>query len=202
MSDNCTIHLPRKLPKGLTEERARELTVWVYKMWDIHWKEFAPTSNSRAQFQQYILRDHKELDEDQLKNIYNSIRQYTKHLRKLKSEGQKLIGIKTLSVWYNQECYNDQFIDDATRSAKPSLQLKPCSIQGCGQPVHGPMFDHCTDHIPNTKIDQLRDGYRDMVDRGVIAKGQNLKEQCRAIFAEKAKQIVGDVEKVDGPSNY
>lgn len=188
MSNNVTVHLPRKLPKGITEDRATELTRWVYKVWDMHWKEFAPTSNSRSQFQSYVLRDHKILTTDLLKTIENSIRAYAKHLRDLKNKNQKLIGIKTLSVWYNQECYNDQFIDDENRRSAATVLAKCCD-PSCDNDVHGPMFKHCTDHIPNTKLDTLRAGYQQMLDDGVVKKGQNLRQQYESIVASKITNV-------------
>lgn len=193
MSDNIAIHLPRKLPAGITKERAAELTRWVYKVWELHWKEFAPTSNSRAQFQQYVLRDYKVLDQPAMTNIENSVRSYTKHLRKLKQAGQKLIGVKTLSVWYNQECYNDQFIDDMDRRA-PAMELAQCSASGCSQKVHGPSYKYCTDHIPNTNIQVLRDGYRRMASMEDIDKNENLTPQMKVIFAKHRSRVVKSME--------
>lgn len=193
MSDNIAVHLPRKLPAGITKERAEELTRWVYKVWELHWKQFAPTSNSRAQFQQYVLRDYKILDSDNMKNIENSVRAYTKHLKKLKNSGQKLIGVKTLSVWYNQECYNDQFIDDMDRHA-PHVELSQCSVAGCFAKVHGPSFKYCVDHIPNTNIEVLRDGYRCMVNAEDIDKNDLLTPQMKAIFAKHRSRVIKSME--------
>lgn len=194
MSDNIKLHLPRKLPTGITEERAKELTIWVYKVWDMHWKAFAPTSNSRADFQKYVLRDFKILTPDLLNTIELAVKAYTKHLNSLSRKNQKLVGIKTLSVWYNQECYNDQFIEDTNRQARGPLDLAECCIDGCKHEVHGPAYQHCIDHIPNTKIESLRDGYRQMLDDGIIVKGQSLSEQCRAIFAAKVDNVKKDLK--------
>jgi hypothetical protein len=194
MSDNIKLHLPRKLPAGITEERAKELTIWVYKIWDMHWKAFAPTSNSRADFQKYVLRDYKILTPDLLTAIELAVKAYTKHLNVLSRNNHKLVGIKTLSVWYNQECYNDQFIEDTSRQASGPGDLAECCIEGCKHKVHGKAYQHCTDHIPNTNIETLRDGYRQMVDDGVIQKGQSLSEQCRAILAAKIDNVNKDLK--------
>jgi hypothetical protein len=196
MSDNIKLHLPRNLPAGITEERAKELTIWVYKVWDMHWKAFAPSSNSRADFQKYVLRDFKILTPELLNTVELAVKAYTKHLNTLSKKNQKLVGIKTLSVWYNKECYNDQFIEDTNRQATGPLELAKCCIDGCAHEVHGPMYQHCTDHIPNTKIENLRAGYRQMVADGIIQKGQSLSEQCKAIFAASVDRVNKDLANV------
>lgn len=188
--------MPIKLPAGCTKARAEELQTWAYQVWETHWKAFAPISNSRAQFLKYVLRDHKELDPELQKKIELSVKAFAKHLRMKKSAGDKLIGIKTLSVWYNQGCYEDEFIDESAASLKDRAihELKYCSKSGCTNQVHGPSYAFCADHIPQSNINQLRDAYKGLA---IDPKKGNLLEQCKAIWSSKLDQTMDNMSMED-----
>lgn len=161
--------MPIKLPKGCTNERAEEIQTWAYMVWEIHWKKFAPVSNSRADFLKYCIRDHDVLDVELMKKIELAVKAYTKYLYAKVKAGDKLVGVKTLSVWYNKSCYEDQFIDESAADLKSRTELQTCSVDGCTNPVHGPRFRFCTDHVPNTSVERLRNAYRKTVGQEVPA---------------------------------
>lgn len=186
--------MPLKLPKGCSKERAEEIKTWCYKIWEMHWKQFAPVSNSRAQFVQYAVRDYEILDEALMKKIELAVQAYTKHL-KMKAaanRGKGLIGIRTLSVWYNQSGYEDEFIDESASSLRDRIKagvekLKQCEHEGCTNPVHGYAYIYCTDHIPESGLARLRDAYKDLPldpNRG------NLQNQLKTIFAVKRDKLL------------
>ena len=189
--------MPIKLPSGCTKARAEELQTWAYRVWETHWKEFAPVSNSRAQFLKYVLRDHKDLDPDLMKKVELSVKAFAKHLRMKKSAGDKLIGVKTLSVWYNQGCYEDEFIDESAASLREratETARRSCCVEGCRSETHGPAYPYCTDHLPNPKDDSLRDAYRALP---VSKEKGNLSGQLQAMFASKLDQVMENTDMED-----
>jgi hypothetical protein len=194
--------MPLKIPTGCTQARVDEITTWAYKVWEMHWgvriRNSAPVSNSRAQFLQYCIRDYKLLDADLMNKIELSVHAFTKHLKLKRKAGVKLIGVKTLSVWYNQSCYEDQFIDESAASlqerAEAREQAAICCTEGCKKPVHGPSYPYCTDHLPNDRINILRGHYKEMRDAGDIDSSKALTPQCKAIFAKHMPNVHKDLE--------
>lgn len=189
--------MPIKLPKGCTQSRYDEIQEWTYKLWDIHWgiviKGSAPVSNSRASLLKYTIRDHDILTPELMKKIELAVLAYTKYLGQKRKAGDKLIGIKTLSVWYNQSCYEDQFIEESAASLEERTpKIGTCCIEGCNKLCHGPQYQHCTDHIPDTGIDRLRANYRDNL-KGMIHGDSPLTEQCKAIFAKHLTNVQKDL---------
>lgn len=187
--------MPIKLPKNLSKDRHAELKEWVYKVWDMHWKRFAPVSNSRAQFLQYVLRDHKELTPEILKKIELSVVAYHKHLKMKSLAGDKLVGIRTLSVWYNQNQYEDEFIDESAASMRErtAQALKECTTDGCHSPVHGVAYIYCTDCIPQSNIDMLRSAYKELP---INPKKGKLQDQLKAIFAKKRDDLLTNMDEM------
>lgn len=171
--------------KVISETEKEALRKWGYHVWEISWKELAPVSNSRAQFLKYVYRDFEKLTEDELKRIELAVQAQTKHWRlKARAEG-KVIGIPTLSVWYNQGRYDDEFIDESAAALKEKVrmhEISQCSHEGCRNDCHGTAFDYCVDHIPynGAMADRLRDAYKALN----IDKSRPYAEQCREKFKE------------------
>ncbi len=130
----------------LTPDRKEELRVWVYKVWNFHWRELAPKSNSRAQFQKYVERDN--FNDTELARIELAIVAQTKHWRN-QNKIERVIGIPCLSVWYNQNRYDDEFIDESAIEMKDREQLKTCAVNTCSSPVIGSNYQYCHLHIPS-----------------------------------------------------
>lgn len=187
--------MPIKLPKGCTEERFEELRVWAYRVWDQHWgvriKNSAPVSNSRAQFLQYTVRDFSILTPDLMNQIELAVQAYTKHLHSKKRAGDRLIGVKTLSVWYNQSCYEDQFIDESAASIADRTIDRFCTHPGCKAKTHGPAYSLCTDHLPESGVAQLRDAYRELE---LDPKKGSLTKQLKTLFAVKRDEMLLGME--------
>lgn len=121
------------------EDRIR---AWVYSVWPLHWKELAPKSNSRAQFLKFALRDKKK--DDELLKIQRSIEAQTAAWRE-QSRKEKVIGIPTLSVWYNQGRWEDDISHN--NLDRPKTILGECQREGCSKDVHGKNYDYCTFHV-------------------------------------------------------
>lgn len=102
----------------MTKPEEERIKAWVYRIWPMRWHEMAPVSDSRAQLLKYALRD--AFDDEKLNEIELAIIAQTKHWRaKAKADKfNRLTGIPTLSVWYNQQRYNDEFIDESMVAIK------------------------------------------------------------------------------------
>jgi hypothetical protein len=172
---------------AISDERKKELRVWVYKVWNFHWKELAPKSNSRAQLLKYVLRDG--FNNEELNRIELSIKAQTTHWRK-QNKIERVIGIPTLSVWYNQQRYDDEFIDESAMEMSEREQLKECSVDGCSNDIHGSMFSFCVDHVPNTKKEMLKQAW---VRTGLDMKSKTFIDDCKSHIKERMKIMVGKV---------
>lgn len=169
--------------KQISIDEKEALREWGYLVWEKSWKELAPVSNSRAQFLKYIYRDFEQLNQSELDRIENAIVAQTKHWRLKKRADGQVIGIPTLSVWYNQGRYDDPFIDESAAALKDRANLSEisqCSIDGCHRDCHGSAYKFCDDHIPfqGAMADRLRDAYKDLN----IDKSKPYVDQCREKF--------------------
>ena len=166
----------------LSDKRLEELRVWVFKSWNLHWKELAPVSNSRAQFYKYVVRDNKS--DEELERIGLAIEAQARHWRKQNSK-EKVIGIPTLSVWYNQSRYDDEFIDESAMAMGDKKSYAPtlpeCSESGCTEPVHGSGFTKCAFHI-GSNDPKLRESYKAL---NLDIKSPDFVDNCRKLCREK-----------------
>lgn len=178
----------KNLPKGCTTETAEKIDRWVTKCWDVHWREYGPSSNYRTTFLDYALRDYKDLDDKEMTRIYNAVVAQTKHFRMKAKAGDSVKG-KGLGVWYNQGVYDNEFIDEsaaslAERSEVLSSEALMCIKSGCKDVALGSPNNHrlklCEKHT-ETHAARLK-MMNILKDIGVATPGQSLAElsqSCR-----------------------
>ena len=173
----------KSLPRKCTQDKGKLIYDWVCRCWAVHWKDDAPVSNKRGALLDYALRDHEELDEKEMTRIYNAIVAYKKYLDKRKQAGDNLSGIQTLSVWYNQRVYDEEFIEESSTELEERINLKYCH---CGEPTIGEKYTVCAKHL-ETHAERLK-MMSILKEIGVATQGQSLQElskNCRQWLSER-----------------
>jgi len=89
-----------------------------------------------------------------------------------------------ISTFLNQEYYNRQI--GSTAELKEKQQLKKCTE--CNNDVHGPMFDKCSDHIPNAHRGYMKDAW---TRTGIDCKSPTYLDDCRKFCRERLNIMMG-----------
>ncbi len=119
------------------------IKAWCYKVWVTHWRDLAPSSNSRSMFVKEVIK--LKPDEEELDRIALAIVAQTKHWR-MKSKIEKVFGIPRLSQWIKDCRFDDEFIDETAVSMKERLTLNICDYPHCQNEVVGEKFRKCRHH--------------------------------------------------------
>ena len=119
-----------------------EIKQWCYEIWPKHWRDLAPSSNSRALFVKEMVK--LPLDNDEIERIGGAILEQTRFWR-LKSKREKVYGIPRLSQWIKDCRYDDLFIDESFVDIKQSLEGAKCTK--CDNPTHGTKYNQCHKHL-------------------------------------------------------
>lgn len=154
-----------------------KVKAWCWEIWPKHWKELAPSSNSRSLFVKEVTKLGP--DDDMLKTIELAIIAQTKHWR-LKSKVEKVFGIPRLSQWIKDKRFDDEFIDESASHIQERIDGRNCK---CGQPVHGQKYDQCVDCL-NLSIDAWKPKrIETLKSLGLLEPGQSHQdviERCKA----------------------
>jgi hypothetical protein len=125
-----------------------EIKEWCYEIWPKHWRDLAPSSNSRALFVKEMVK--LSPDEEELKRIEGSILAQTRFWY-IKSKREKVFGIPRLSQWIKDCRFDDAFIDESYVDLNEQINVGQCIH--CDKPVHGSKYNMCTDHTYQHEAD-------------------------------------------------
>lgn len=123
--------------------------------------EWGPGGKGESLTKVLALKPSKELREDMIRSLIaqtdhrnklykklGSMKAYENHTSKLAKGGESIYKNRHSRTYLHNMGWIDE-IPTLMEAVKKTDDKKRCY---CGQEVHGPAFDYCTDHLPNLSL--------------------------------------------------